>query len=301
MRLPFLQVDQRAFTSARLLGQLVSLSEAETLGRMLRVWADVLDLAPDDTPPERLGLLGEGAETLLAASFGLPVERGAALVDAMVLAGFLERVPEGLRLRGLHRYGQVLAKRVTDRERLAAKRATLRVAPPLRVVAGESEESRGDVAATPSDVPGKTHTHTYKKQETETADKTPPSDAPQQAELVPSSTPADLQALWNAERKGAMPEWARMTDKRRKACATRLKERGLEGSEGWRAVVQRMAASPFCRGEKGDFAASPEFLLKPDTAEKVLAGYYDERNTAASRATPRGLQASDYRAGEVVL
>jgi hypothetical protein len=57
-----------------------------------------------------------------------------------------------------------------------------------------------------------------------------------------------------------------------------------------------MDASPFCRGETGDrgWRASFDFLLKPDTATKVLEGKYDDADaikTAAAIARIRAEQA----------
>lgn len=209
MRLPFLQVDQKAFASARLLGRLLGMSEAECLGRMLKLWAAVLDLTPEDHPPERMGLvLGEDADLFLAANFEWePPEETpddfTHLINAMEMAGFLERHTEGLRLRGLARYGQVLAKQQKDRERWRLKKKggsdvpgdseedSARVRANSRGVPASSRElhaSPREVSASLGEFPGQTQTYTYTE-----ASSFPAADAPDEGQpllrVVTSANP----------------------------------------------------------------------------------------------------------------
>jgi len=94
--------------------------------------------------------------------------------------------------------------------------------------------------------------------------------------------------LWNAEAHEALPRWKEMPPKRVTAARARLRERPLEA---WREVIRRISASAFCRGEKGDWRATPDWLLRPDTAAKVLEGQYDDtgppQRIGPQRATPR--------------
>ena len=56
----------------------------------------------------------------------------------------------------------------------------------------------------------------------------------------------------------------------------------------WDAVVQRMASSDFCNGKNSTgWIADFNFLIKPDTHEKVMEGKYDNRSARnqADRAT----------------
>lgn len=90
--------------------------------------------------------------------------------------------------------------------------------------------------------------------------------------------PEDLQEIWNRQKPGECPEWREMTTSRRRLATARLKERPLAE---WEAVVKRIANSSFCRGktERG-WVADVDFLLRPDTAAKVLEGKYDNRGGA---------------------
>lgn len=84
-----------------------------------------------------------------------------------------------------------------------------------------------------------------------------------------------LQAIWNRLKAPEQPEW-KSTSKARKAQADARWEERPSGD--WEAIVQRLAASAFARGanERG-WVANPTFLLRPDTAARVLEGNYDDR------------------------
>lgn len=98
---------------------------------------------------------------------------------------------------------------------------------------------------------------------------------PTPAALEATETEEQLQSAWNEGAHPSLPRWKDMTAKRRKHARTRLRERKLDGPEGWFEVIRRINASPFLRGETGDWRASPDWLLQPDTATKVLEGKYD--------------------------
>lgn len=86
--------------------------------------------------------------------------------------------------------------------------------------------------------------------------------------------PHPLQVVWNANRAPSMPEWRETGKTRRKHADARLEERPLDE---WVAVVKRLAASDFASGRSGQWAASPDFFVQPDSANKVLEGAYDNR------------------------
>lgn len=99
-----------------------------------------------------------------------------------------------------------------------------------------------------------------------------------------TATPEDLQALWNEVTAAPLPRWQGMSKPRRAAAIQRLRERPLAE---WRRVFERVNASPFCRGENDrGWRADPEFILRPDSADKVLEGKYDRTSTSNS-GTPR--------------
>lgn len=107
---------------------------------------------------------------------------------------------------------------------------------------------------------------------------------PLQVASKPAESPEDLQALWNAESHPTLPRWQGMSDARRRRAAARLRERPLQA---WREVIRRLSASPFCRGEEGGtWRASPDWLLQPDVADKVLEGKYDRPGSAPALGNP---------------
>jgi uncharacterized protein YdaU (DUF1376 family) len=94
--------------------------------------------------------------------------------------------------------------------------------------------------------------------------------------------PDDLLELWNELASGPIRRCAELTDKRRRFARARLRERPIDE---WRVVIQRINASKFCRGEtdRGDWVADFDWLLKPDTAVRVLEGSYDDRERPIQR------------------
>jgi hypothetical protein len=100
------------------------------------------------------------------------------------------------------------------------------------------------------------------------------------AELLPVAyVPEDLAGLWNAI-DPPLPQCRELTVDRKKKARKRLKERPFDQ---WREVVARIGASDFCRGlvpsRNGDkpWIATFDWLLKPETAVRVLEGKYDNR------------------------
>jgi hypothetical protein len=97
------------------------------------------------------------------------------------------------------------------------------------------------------------------------------------------TTPEELQRLWNAQR--TLPRWKELSKPRRQLALARIKER--PALPEWAEVIRRIAASSFCRGEGGrGWKASPDWLLKPDTALRVLEGKYDDRGAGEAPIEP---------------
>lgn len=93
----------------------------------------------------------------------------------------------------------------------------------------------------------------------------------------PRAPPVDeLAALWNSTADPALPRWASSGQKRHRAALARLREH--PDLAYWREVIARISASAFCRGltERGSWRASPDWLVQPDTAGRVLEGKYDD-------------------------
>lgn len=103
--------------------------------------------------------------------------------------------------------------------------------------------------------------------------------------------PEDLQRLWNETAHPDLPRWRGNGKTRAAAARQRLAERDIEGPEGWREVIRRLSASAFCRGANNrGWRADPDFLLAPDTANRVLEGKYDDRGAGPPPPPPRACQ-----------
>lgn len=106
---------------------------------------------------------------------------------------------------------------------------------------------------------------------------------------APRSGATQLVEIWNAH-CGKLPKVRGAKGKRGKAAEARWLDH--PEAEYWIAVVQRMAKSKFCRGElnqpgpheswKADF----DFFIRPDTADKVLEGKYDDNRGSPGAMGP---------------
>jgi uncharacterized protein YdaU (DUF1376 family) len=88
-------------------------------------------------------------------------------------------------------------------------------------------------------------------------------------------TPGDLRELWNEETNGILPQCLKLTEVRRKKAAARLSELPFDQ---WSQVITKIKKSSFLCGENDrGWRADFDFLIKPDTATRVLEGKYDDR------------------------
>ena len=79
------------------------------------------------------------------------------------------------------------------------------------------------------------------------------------------------------------PKCAKVSTKRRTALKSRLADPWWRAN--WRAGIERVRGSPFCRGETGGtWVATFEWFIKPDSLTKILEGTYDLRGTGGSEA-----------------
>lgn len=111
-----------------------------------------------------------------------------------------------------------------------------------------------------------------------------PQSEPSQAELPMSSKPAlidvgtaqEAVAAYNAvAEKAGLPKAQLLTDKRRKSLAHRLQECG--GLNGWKAAMDKVAASAFLTGKKTDWRADFDFCLQAKSFTKIMEGSYDDK------------------------
>lgn len=113
MRFPWLQVGADVISAkAGDLGVLLGCSRREAMGLLIDLWAWVLTRSPDDTPPDgvvRDSRTGTGAvpATERAVSWAGPEGM---LITALEELGFVERLTDGLRFRGVERYAATWEK-----------------------------------------------------------------------------------------------------------------------------------------------------------------------------------------------
>ncbi len=85
----------------------------------------------------------------------------------------------------------------------------------------------------------------------------------------------DFRLAWNAIATYPLREAHTFTPKRRRLLRARLNERSIAE---WRVIMERIAASAFCRGDnQRGFVASFDWLISsPEPGIKVLEGQYDD-------------------------
>lgn len=255
MRLPHLQVAQESWAKARELAALLGINRHHAMGLLLDLWAWALELGPADEPPEGK-LSGPNTLKRMAGALEFPGLHAVELADALQDVGLLEWSTEGavehLRVKGMDRYLATFKKRQSDRERQALGRT--------------SQRPRGDIEATSKRVGG--------SDADADADIDRRKEKPLSAE-PPTPAVRDLQAAWNDIAKPAgLPGWNETPPKRQKAASARLRDN--PDLQHWREVIRRVTRAPFLRGENDrGWRASPDWLLKPESAAKVLEGAYD--------------------------
>ena len=118
-------------------------------------------------------------------------------------------------------------------------------------------------------------------------------------ESADDAGPTELQKLWNETAHANLPRCRGLSDKRKRHCKARLKDRDING---WREVIAKVNASAFLRGEKGTWRASFDWLIEsPDSALKVLEGKYDDLKPVVDPTRGRiGAETQDHsQIGEV--
>jgi hypothetical protein len=120
---------------------------------------------------------------------------------------------------------------------------------------------------------------TKQKQSTE-AEASPEAEEGEGADApAPGLTPLRLGELWHTLTGEAFPDvlsFEQWSKARLRTCRARIKEHPDEGY--WTRTIEAINASPFCNGVNDrKWVASFDWLIKPDTATKVLEGKYDRR------------------------
>jgi len=91
-----------------------------------------------------------------------------------------------------------------------------------------------------------------------------------------SKLAAQIVAAWNSFEN--LPKVRNVSSSRAKGIATRLKDKFF--AENWEQVIAKISASDFCTGRvvgQNPWLASFDWLIKPDTAVRVMEGKYDNR------------------------
>ena len=223
-------------------------------------------------------------------------ELGAVLVDF----GFLEPIGSNLwRVRGAARYLRIQAGR--EKGGLASKSNLKQYQKaPAEPPAAAPAAHRLPTGSPPADVRLTDRLNTglsaTSDERLATSDKREEEGTPAApASPLTHPDPRQLQAAWNETAHEALPRCQELGDRRRRTAAARLRERPIDG---WRLVVERINASRFCRGENDrGWVANFDWLIRPDTATKVLEGQYDDRTGAA----PSREQQRVYTEGSVSL
>lgn len=95
-------------------------------------------------------------------------------------------------------------------------------------------------------------------------------------------TPDGLADAWNRIIKPPIAHCRDITHSRRTHARARIAERPLLAD--WVEVIERIQASPFCNGRNDrGWVATFDWLLKPETAVRVLEGKYDDRPAVIQR------------------
>lgn len=145
------------------------------------------------------------------------------------------------------------------------------------------------------DPPGKGRTRTAQRPD---KDRTLPACRAEPSPEEPSRAAQGVRAeelleAWNAN-CGLLPKAVGLSDTRRKHARARLEERPLDE---WVAIIERIAASSFCRGGGSTgWRASFSWLIEsPEVALKVLEGKYDngKANGPVAPTGPRMESAAD--------
>ena len=124
-----------------------------------------------------------------------------------------------------------------------------------------------------------------------------------------SATPsagADMKALeteflaaWN-DLPPPFSKIAEWNAKRKTAFKARIGEPYFKAN--WRAALDRMKASVFCRGGgPTGWVATVEFFLRPGAVAKILEGTYDGNGKRPVQKTERKLTDEDYRQQEIII
>lgn len=225
---------------------------------------------------------------------------GDRIVEALVVSGWLDRDGDRLTIHGwMERQAPLLAgrdrvRRFRERKREEADaerygNATCNVTGNVTDTLPVTLQSRYCNDPLPTDLPNTTTT-APDGAVSAGADPRPPAAPPAHPPIE------DLGDLWRT-RCPSLPVPLRWTDRRRKAWAARCRQPGW--LDALPQALDAIEASAFCRGDNSrGWTADVDWLLRPDTATRLLEGKYAHSGPAeAPRGSSRGDRASADRRG----
>jgi hypothetical protein len=174
-------------------------------------------------------------------------------LDGLIRGGLIDALADGYTP---HNWKKFQYKSDTSNERVAKHRA------------------KSNVTVTPPDTDTDTDTESDKKDEI--------------AKAIPSMRATeDCAAVvksWNAMASAnGLTACSKMTGKRRQACQARLRDDGLDAIQ---RAIEHIPKSQFLLGRTGNWSATINFLLKPDSITNILEGTYDDRSQANRNGNP---------------
>lgn len=284
MRLPYLQVTSETFGKAKALAGALGIDRHRALSLILEMWSWALDLGDPNRAPDGV-VMTPYAPRLLAGAVEW-TGNAQELCDVLTAVGLIEKLEVGIRVRGLDRYSRTWEKnrrRTPGEGTKAAKRPDSD--PVCRKPAKTGEKPARQVPVSPLISAGTG---------------APDVDVDVDAEEIPTESLSSLRAaaedprpsqmldVWNATASGRIPK-ARSSDDRTPKLRRWLEKHSLEE---WRLLCVRVNASPLLRGDKGEWRATLDWVLKPANLTKILDGNYDDAPQNVVVA-PKGLPCSE--------
>lgn len=272
--MPYLQVDLDALDEFPAVARASGITEGDAIRGCLHLWRWCWKTKTTTVTVERL-----------AGFFGCDGQR---IATALSTCGFLSGSAPMFTVRGAEKRLGIAQARAKGGQKASRN---------LRQFTGSSPAQAGrEPDGSSGSAPGLTSSiqHPASRSPDREEEGTPSRSASQresdevETDRPSSHAPEALRGLWNSLKAPEQPEWREDAKSRHKAAQSRLRERALDGAEGWEGIIRRIAASPFCRGqnERG-WVADPDFLLRPGTAAKVLEGKYDARGNGKLGAPVR--------------
>ena len=236
----------------------LQISEFEVVGHLVCFWSWV----DQNMSPECPHVVG--------TKLGLDRVAGrTGFVDAMVNVGWLEFCEGRVHIPNYeHHLSQSSKRRALASKKKAIQRANVPQSVPTNVptTGGQIKDKKGDQRREEKNI------------------NTPLASAKGESETDVSHVPAsEIVKFWNSV-------WgtnARLTEKRRTAIRARWRDPWWR--ENWQDAIRRTRESSFCAGENDrGWTANLDWMLRPDTATKVLEGEYDDREKTAGSSGSGG-------------